>query len=335
MSFMLRTIILLGLSTIFATPAAVAGPWDVVKIGGRNYVTTDSIGRFYNLGSPRHVDKGFVLRRGRVSLQGKKNSRIIHINGRVFHMSFPTEVDSRGRYCISQMDVAKLLDPVMRPNRIRGADRVRTVILDPGHGGHDRGARSRYGDEKTYVLDTARRAKRELEKRGYNVILTRNSDVFIPLHQRATIADRYKDAIFISIHYNAARNTGAAGVEVYTIAPRGTPATNGGAASLARQKFNGNRNDELNVALATTMQNCMLRAVNGEDRGVKRARFRVLRDAKVPGVLVECGFLSNRTEARKVHTTKYRQKVAEAIARGVDVYQAAIGARSGPQAVSR
>ncbi len=327
MSFLLRTTFLVGFIAFFTIPVAQAGPWDVTKIGGRNYVTTHSIGKFYDLGSPQGIDKGFLLRRGRVSLSAKKNSRVLIINGRVFHMSFPCMVDSRGRYCLSQMDVAKLIDPVMRPNRIRGGDRVRTVVLDPGHGGHDRGARSRYGDEKNYALDTARRAKKELERLGYRVVLTRNSDIFIPLHQRATVAERYKDAIFVSIHYNAARRHGAKGIEVYTIAPQGTPSTNGGDTSLARQKFNGNRHDELNVALATTMQNCLIRASSGEDRGVKRARFRVLRDAKVPGVLVECGFLSNSGEAREIHKTSYRANVAKGIARAVQVYETAIGAR--------
>ncbi len=317
--------------TMAAADPAQAGVWDVQKIEGRNYVTTHSMGSFYNLGNPRlsNGNKTFTLSRGRVSIVGVRDSRVLKINGRVFSLSFPCRVDSRGRHCISQMDISKLVDPVMRPNRISGAQRVRTVVLDPGHGGHDAGARSRYGNEKTFNLDTARRAKKLLERKGYKVILTRNSDVFIPLHHRANYANRYKDAIFVSIHYNAARRTSASGIEVFAIAPQGTPTTdNKGSLAMARTKYDGNRNDQLNVALATAMQNCLLRTTGGDDRGVKRARFRVLRDAKVPAVLVEGGFLSNSEEAKKISTTSYRNKVAAGIARAVDVYQAAIGART-------
>lgn len=311
-----------------ATPLRAAN-WDVVSLGGRNYVTVESIGNFYRLGSPTPAGKGFKLQAGRVSINGDNGSTELFINGRKFVLSFPIMTDSKGDYVISQMDVAKLLEPVMRPNRIKGAGRVKTVVLDPGHGAHDQGATSRYGNEKTMALDTARRVKKLLQKRGYKVVMTRDSDTFIPLQTRAAIANQYKDAIFLAIHYNSGGST-SSGIEVYCMAPQGTSSSNdsGGAPSMARVPYPGNANDSLNVAMATTMQNSILRVTGLPDRGVRRARFRVLRDIKVPGVLIECGFLSNPTEARKIATTSYRNGLAEAIARSVDVYQAATGARS-------
>ncbi len=309
-----------------------AADWDVVSVGGRNYVTVQSIGNFYRLGSPTPAGKGFKLQAGRVSMGGDNGSKELYINGRKFVLSFPI-VNDGGKFMISQMDVAKLIEPVMRPNRIRGAGKIKTVVLDAGHGAHDQGAVSRYGNEKTMALDTARRVKKLLQKRGYKVVMTRDSDTFIPLHTRAAIANQYKDAIFLAIHYNAGSST-ATGIEVYCMAPQGTSSSNdsGGAPSMSRVPYPGNKNDSLNVALATTMQNSILRVTQLPDRGVRRARFRVLRDIKVPGVLIECGFLSNPREARRIATTSYRNGLAEAIARSVDVYQAATGARSYSQA---
>src|SRR5262249_10564271 len=119
-----------------------AADWDVVSMGGRNYVTVQSIGNFYRLGSPTPSGKGFKLQAGRVSMGGERGSKSLYINGRQFVLSFPIMVDGSGRFLISQMDVAKLVEPVMRPNRIRGAGRVKTVVLDAGHGAHDQGATS-------------------------------------------------------------------------------------------------------------------------------------------------------------------------------------------------
>jgi N-acetylmuramoyl-L-alanine amidase len=172
-----------------------------------------------------------------------------------------------------------------------GVGRFRTVVLDAGHGGIDKGARGVDGSlEKKYALDTAKRVERGLKRAGYRVVMTRKSDYFVPLPTRAAISNRQRGAVFVSIHYNWARNSGAQGTETFYHSSRSYP-------------------------LAANIQRELSRHSN--NRGVKRARFHVLRNNVRPAVLVEGGFLSNSAEARKVRSPFYRQRLADAIVRGI------------------
>ena len=169
----------------------------------------------------------------------------------------------------------------------------RTIVIDAGHGGHDRGGvPGQRISEKEMTLDVSQRLRRILESSGYRVIMTRNSDVFIPLGQRTAIANSYRGATFVSVHFNSARRGGANGIETYYY--RGDSA--GLAASIHRNV----------VAIAPT-----------ENRGIRRRGYFVLRRTAIPGVLVECGFLTNPYEGRTILNSAYRQRLAEAIARGI------------------
>jgi N-acetylmuramoyl-L-alanine amidase len=172
-----------------------------------------------------------------------------------------------------------------------GVGRFRTVVVDAGHGGIDKGARGVDGSlEKKYALDTAKRVERGLKRAGYRVVMTRKSDYFVPLPTRAAISNRQRGAVFVSIHYNWARNSSAQGTETFYHSSRSYP-------------------------LAANIQRELSRHSN--NRGVKRARFHVLRNNVRPAVLVEGGFLSNSAEARKVRSPFYRQRLADAIVRGI------------------
>lgn len=172
-----------------------------------------------------------------------------------------------------------------------GVGRFRTVVLDAGHGGLDRGARGVDGSyEKKYALDTAKRVERGLKRNGYRVVMTRKGDYFVPLPSRAAISNRRRGAVFVSIHYNWASNYSASGTETYYYNSRSYPL----AANIQRE----------------------LSRVSG-NRGVKRARFHVLRNNARPSALVECGFLSSAYEARKIRSGSYRQRLADAIVRGI------------------
>ncbi|MFN2507841.1 MAG: N-acetylmuramoyl-L-alanine amidase [Chthoniobacterales bacterium] len=170
---------------------------------------------------------------------------------------------------------------------------TRTIVLDPGHGGHDRGGvpRQRVG-EKALTLDLAQRLKKVLESSGYRVILTRNSDVFIPLGQRTAIANSYRGATFVSVHFNSASRSGANGIETYYY-----------------------RSDS--ASLAANIHRHVVSGVPYENRGIRRRGYFVLRRTKIPGVLVECGFLTNPSEANSALKSDYRQRLAELIARGI------------------
>ena len=168
-----------------------------------------------------------------------------------------------------------------------------TVVIDAGHGGYDRGGvPGQRISEKDKTLDVAFRLRRILQTNGYRVIMTRDRDIFVPLGTRVAIANAYRDATFVSIHFNCSTRAGANGIETYYY--RGDSA--GLAASIHRNV----------VAGAPT-----------ENRGIRRRGFFVLRRTAIPAVLVECGFLTNPTEGRLAQSDSYREKLAEQIARGI------------------
>jgi N-acetylmuramoyl-L-alanine amidase len=172
----------------------------------------------------------------------------------------------------------------------------KTVIIDPGHGGHDKGCIWGKVYEKHMCLDTSMRLEQALRNKGFSTILTRRSDYFISLPQRVAIASRYKNAIFISIHYNFTDRKDACGIETFY-------------------------NTSQSQTLATHVHNKILRNVRSYNRGVKTARFYVIRNNQMPAILVECGFVSNEDERTKMCKAKYRQGLANAIAEGVAAFR--------------
>jgi N-acetylmuramoyl-L-alanine amidase len=168
-----------------------------------------------------------------------------------------------------------------------------TVVIDAGHGGFDRGGiPGQRVPEKTMTLDVAQRLKAVLTAYGYRVVMTRDSDVFIPLGTRVAIANAYRDAIFVCIHFNATPRSSANGIETYFYSSQSLP-------------------------LASAIHYYVAGGAPTPNRGVRRRGFFVLRKTTIPSVLVECGFLTNATEASYAQSAAYRQKLAEEIARGV------------------
>jgi N-acetylmuramoyl-L-alanine amidase len=250
------------------------------------------------------------------------NSREAEINGVKQWLAFPARVQD-GKVMISRLDLSKVIEPRLRPEKVQGLRPVTTVVLDPGHGGHDNGAISRYGFEKDFALDVALAARTRLEKMGVKVVMTRSADIFVPLPQRAAVANGIKDSIFVSIHFNSATsNPSARGFEIYSLAPRGAPATNDGNFTIRNLREEpGNVVDTLSTALAGTVFHSLLGNVPLPDRGLKHARFAVLRLCTQPAVLIECGFVSNSAESALIGSPAWRNKVAEAIVTGVESYK--------------
>ena len=183
------------------------------------------------------------------------------------------------------------------------------VVIDAGHGGFDRGGIPRQQvPEKTMTLDVALRLQSLLEKSGYRVIMTRDSDVFVPLPTRVAIANSYPNAIFVCIHFNSATRSGADGIETYFYS-----------------------RDSL--ALASAIHYNLVGNTPTPNRGVRRRGYYVLRKTRIPAVLVECGFLTNPTEARNVQNSVYRQSLAENIARGIRNRSVVAGGSSSGQLV--
>jgi N-acetylmuramoyl-L-alanine amidase len=231
-------------------------------------------------------------------------------------------LEARGGLWISARDLLKTVDPVLRQGRSRTSAPVRLVVLDPGHGGSDAGTRGRRSVEKTMTLDLARRLQRCLEAAGLQVVLTRSSDKTLELAQRVAFAGSKRADLFISLHFNSGGS--AEGIETYCVPPAGAAST----ANPFRRLFEhphppcaGNKYDEKNVWLAHCVQRSALSATGAADRGVRRARFLVLRDAPCPAILIEGGFLSNRAEEQRILADDYREKLARGIADGVLGYK--------------
>jgi N-acetylmuramoyl-L-alanine amidase len=168
-----------------------------------------------------------------------------------------------------------------------------TIVIDAGHGGFDRGGvPGQRIAEKDKTLDVALRLRRILQADGYRVVMTRDQDVFVPLGTRTAIANAYRNASFVSIHFNCSSRGGANGIETYYY-----------------------RSDS--AALAASIHRNVVAGAPTENRGIRRRGFFVLRRTAIPSVLVECGFLTNPTEGRLAQTDSYRQKLAEQIARGI------------------
>lgn len=305
-----------------------AGDWTLMKHAGRDYVTFDNVAQFYGLGGVQRVSsKGFTMKLGARSLRGQAGSVEFFINNLKFNLSYPV-VEIGGKLCVSRMDLVKVIEPVLRPSKIKGAELVDTIVLDAGHGGHDNGAYSPYGWEKQFSLDVANRARLLFQQEGFKVVMTRSTDTFVSLDERVRIANRFRNALFISIHFNS--GGAGTGLETFTLAPRGVPSmASDGPRITDLQLCPGNARDAENMALATATHAALVVRSKMYDRGIKRARFVVIRDITIPGVLVEGGFLSNTYDAKLIATPDYRQQMAQSLLQAVRNYRRAVG----PQAV--
>jgi len=211
----------------------------------------------------------------------------------VYGLPAPSSLSSREKRAVAPRATPT---PVAqrRAVAVSEADRPSTVVvIDAGHGGVDRGGiPGQRVAEKTMTLDVAQRLESVLTAYGYRVVMTRDSDVFVPLGTRVAIANSYRNAIFVCIHFNAARRRSASGIETYFYSSQSLP-------------------------LASAIHYYVAGGAPSSNRGVRRRGFYVLRKTTIPSVLVECGFLTNATEANYAQSADYRQKLAEEIGRGV------------------
>src|SRR5213080_4681721 len=303
--------------------AIAAAEWQVIKVSGHDYLSVDNISKFYGLPA-EVVPSGAKIQTNTTEhpLEFVSGSREAIINGARSWLCFPV-IEQNGKSLVSRTDVAKTIEPLVRPHRVPDVGKVQTVVLDPGHGGHDKGQMSRYGAEKDFALDVARKLRPILQAKGLRVIMTREGDYFVPLEVRAKIANAARNSIFVSIHFNATNDDpNATGFEIFSFTPRGAPSTSDGnvaPSSLSMQA--GTAVDAQSVALSACIYHSMIGHIPEFDRGIKRARFAVLRLTKVPAVLVEGGFLTERGECKLIANKDWRGKLAGAIGMGIENYR--------------
>lgn len=312
------------------SPAAAQGTtskWRTSMIGGIEYMDMDDLWKFY-----RFVRMSKTRRAGYITF-GAQNRFVclkagrmdFYVNNFRYILSYPIR-ELNGKLMVSTTDVKKLIDPVLRPQFSANSGKVTTVVIDPGHGDHDAGAVSPYAREKDCNLQTALRLRDLLVKAGLKVVMTRDKDYFLTLQQRVAIANKYPNAIFVSIHFNSGGSY-ASGIETFTLAPKGT--TSPFAKSRINHNLSGNNQDSENIALATAVHSRAIKASGAIDRGVQRARFSVLCTIKCPAILFEGGFVSNPKEGKLVSNPAYQQKLAVAICEGILSYCAIVGGHTG------
>jgi N-acetylmuramoyl-L-alanine amidase len=304
--------------------AFAAGDWKIIKVSGSDYLSVENISQFYGLPA------GIAASGEKVEFETVKNplefvsgSREVMINGARSWLCFPI-IEQDGKYLVSRTDVAKTIEPLVRPHRVQNVGKVQTVVLDPGHGGYDRGQVSRFGYEKDFALDVARKLRPLLQAKGLRVIMTREGDYFVPLEVRAQIANAARDSIFVSIHFNATNDDpNATGFEIFSFTPRGAPSTSDSAvAPSALSTQPGSTVDAQSMALSACIYHSLLGHLPEYDRGIKRARFAVLRLTKVPAVLIEGGFLTEKGECKLIAQKDWRARLAHAIGVGIESYRA-------------
>ena len=251
-------------------------------------------------------------KRGYTCVFSKKQRRMVCNNVKV-ELLLPMIYDKAHPW-LSVLDWYKTLRPVLYPATVP-KKKVSTIMIDMGHGGSDPGALGVFSKEKMITLKVGLKVAEILRSYGFKVHCTRTSDVSIPLSAIGAMQKRAGSDLFVSIHVNSTANHSISGVETFCLTPAGAASSNGG--KPTKTVYPGNKNDAANMLLAWHIHRGMLKKTNAADRGIKRARFMVLRDVDVPGVLVEIGFISNRQEEKLLNDAKYTDKVAYGIVEGI------------------
>lgn len=270
-------------------------------------------------------DDQLVLTNRFCKIEMKVKSIMSRFNGVDLRLSLPVINEGGGIY-VSRGDVDHALHPLLFPPKNSPGEKINVICLDPGHGGKDTGKIDKLHQEKRYALLLAQEVGKLLKENGFKVIYTRTRDTTLELPDRAAIANRYNSDLFLSLHFNAASSRAVQGVETFSMTPAGVESSNSGVGRTTTGNYTGNQNNAKNMLLAYTVQRAILRGTGLEDRGMKRARFEVLRSAKMPAVLIEGGFMSNPDDARKIYDPAFRTKLAKSIVEGVLAYRSIVEA---------
>ena len=295
-----------------SAPAAVNN-WHVREVDGVEYVPLEDLRSFYKLmplqPKGRKVAGQRVLGNGEVELVFGPAPRELFIQGRLCALSHPVQEDASGDLLVSRMDVLQVIEPVLRPTYIANRSAVRTVVIDPAHGGHDTGTVTPYAREADVALVVATKLGAELRKRGFEVVFTQEQNQYQSPQGRVDKANAVPAAIFISLHLNSGRSD-MKGVQTYTMAP----------AAKNEKPLPGHEFSKSSMALAMALQSSMVEKAEAVDGGCRRARYSLLNSLRCPAVMVEMGYATNPEEGTRLSTEEYQMKMATALANGVEAF---------------
>ena len=293
---------------------------DIREINGRLQVDLLAWGQrqgFKYQWNPRTGDLLLTQRSTRLAF--KTDTARMELNGVLVWMEWPVTKD-RERPYLSAHDLNAILNPLLKPTKRPVGKKVRRVALSAGHGGKDPGNMEGTRQEKTYTLKLAREGEKRLKAAGFEVIQVRDRDEFVPLEERPVRANRRQADIYVALHFNGSPSGSgtAQGAETFALTLNNGRSTNGGRSSGPQR---GNRQDRDNLLLAYHIHRMILKSLGLSDRGVKHANFVELRDAQMPAVLVEGGFMDNRQDALKIFSDQERGQLADAIVDGIQAYR--------------
>jgi N-acetylmuramoyl-L-alanine amidase len=282
---------------------------------GRNYVYLRDVAGYYGM-SLTPGREGCELRSSYSKVRVTYDKRQAEVNGVKINFLF-APFRQGAEPLVSEMDFMLVIEPVLRAKSVP-VHRVATIMIDPGHGGADFGASGTLYREKDITLRISQKLRDALQRRGYRVVMTRNGDSKLELSQRTDACSRQRPDLFVSVHCNAAAARTARGIETFVMTPAKAPSTSD---QQGKDKAEpGNRSDRQNMRLGYSIHQQLVLRGGTEDRGVRHARFYVLRNVACPAVLVETGFLSNYADQVRLGRDDYQRIVAESIADGIARY---------------
>lgn len=299
----------------------VTSAWETQEVNGEEYISLDQVQKFYGFTRSNRVESDVSLENPKVSMKLKIGSTDCSLNKTKVVFAKPV-VEIDGVACISRPDLSELLDPILRPNFIKGSRDFETVILDPAddamHPDDVDGSTTGAGP----ALKIAELTKEILEGKGYKVIMSREGEGSPSLQKRVEIANSVReDAIFIGVSFNSGPKANAG---IQTIAIPTSPEIEAGV-DPSLDGFAAS-----SVALSTAVHGSLVFKLgkNTSDEGISRERLEVLSDVRHPAILIKAGNLSNPYEARLIENHAYQKAIASGIADGIGKYRNAVSGQS-------
>lgn len=295
-----------------------AAEWAVTTINEREYYSLEQLRSFYKL-RPIDTASSHLHTIGNSSFRLAFNTQSMEliVAGYRCRLSHPIIKSNNGELLISKTDFVKLIDPILRPTYIAERREVRTVVIDPGHGGSDPGNKSEWLCEADCTLNIALALARELEKRGLHVILTRNTDQDLADAERVRTAREAPAAIFISLHVNSGRSD-IRGIETYTAAPL----------EPNSRALEAHRHDAANIALAFALHSHVLNSTHAADGACRRSHYSLLNTVNCPAALVQVGYATHKQEASALAGNDYRAELVTGLADGIAAFCSAISVKA-------
>lgn len=312
---MKRALLCLAALALLLPAPAVTGDgamWNATSVGDVGYLPLEDLRSFYKLLPLQAAQGTRAVGNGAVSLVFGPGARELRINGIRCVLSHPVkDVVTNQDLLISKADMVKLIDPVLRPTYIANRRLVKTIVIDPGHGGHDAGTVTSQVREADVTLLVGNKLAEELRKRGFHAVLTHDVNRYQSDQQRVDVANGALDAVYVGLHLNSGRSD-IRGAETYTVDP----------AEPSAKGLPGNEYDAANAALALALQSALVQQCGAPDGGCRRAHYSLLSSLNCPAAMVELGYATNAQEGALLNTEAYQSRLAAALADALERFAA-------------